>query len=61
MLDQIRSSGFTKIAFEIKSQAAAGVPAPRNNNGRTFALSSTPEMAGWAALAARLRFTRSRP
>ncbi len=28
LLDQIRSSGFTKVAFEIKSQAAAGVPAP---------------------------------
>jgi biopolymer transport protein ExbD len=26
VLDQIRSSGFTKISFEIKSQAAAGVP-----------------------------------
>ena len=26
MLDQIRSSGFTKISFEIKSQASAGVP-----------------------------------
>ena len=28
LLDQIRSSGFSKIAFEIKSQAALGVPAP---------------------------------
>ncbi len=28
LLDQIRSTGFTKIAFEIKSQSAAGVPAP---------------------------------
>src|SRR4028118_262252 len=28
LLDQIRSTGFTKIAFEIKSQATAGVPAP---------------------------------
>ena len=28
LLDQIRATGFTKIAFEIKSQAAAGVPAP---------------------------------
>jgi len=28
LLDQIRSTGFNKIAFEIKSQAAAGVPAP---------------------------------
>ncbi len=28
LLDQIRASGFTKIAFEIKSQASAGVPAP---------------------------------
>jgi len=28
LLDQIRSTGFTKVAFEIKSQAAAGVPAP---------------------------------
>ena len=26
MLDQIRSSGFNKISFEIKSQATAGVP-----------------------------------
>jgi biopolymer transport protein ExbD len=26
VLDQIRSSGFTKISFEIKSQATAGVP-----------------------------------
>jgi biopolymer transport protein ExbD len=26
MLDQIRSSGFTKLSFEIKSQASAGVP-----------------------------------
>jgi biopolymer transport protein ExbD len=26
LLDQIRSSGYTKISFEIKSQAAAGVP-----------------------------------
>jgi len=28
LLDQIRSTGFTKVAFEIKSQASAGVPAP---------------------------------
>ena len=28
LLDQIRATGFTKIAFEIKSQAALGVPAP---------------------------------
>ena len=28
LLDQLRSSGFSKIAFEIKSQAAAGVPGP---------------------------------
>src|SRR4028119_632340 len=28
LLDQIRSTGFTKIAFEIKSQALSGVPAP---------------------------------
>ena len=28
LLDQIRSTGYTKIAFEIKSQASAGVPAP---------------------------------
>ena len=28
LLDQIRSTGFTKIAFEIKSQAGSGVPAP---------------------------------
>ena len=27
LLDQIRSTGFTKLAFEIKSEAAAGVPA----------------------------------
>ena len=26
MLDQIRSSGFMKLSFEIKSQATAGVP-----------------------------------
>jgi len=26
MLDQIRSSGFSKISFEIKSQATAGIP-----------------------------------
>jgi biopolymer transport protein ExbD len=26
VLDQIRSSGFTKLSFEIKSQAAAGIP-----------------------------------
>jgi biopolymer transport protein ExbD len=26
VLDQIRSSGFTKISFEIKSQASSGVP-----------------------------------
>jgi len=26
VLDQIRSSGFTKLSFEIKSQATAGVP-----------------------------------
>jgi len=26
VLDQIRSSGYTKISFEIKSQAASGVP-----------------------------------
>src|SRR4026207_81036 len=28
LLDQIRSTGFTKIAFEIQSQASSGVPAP---------------------------------
>ena len=28
LLDQIRSTGFMKIAFEIKSVSAAGVPAP---------------------------------
>ena len=28
VLDQIRSSGFTKISFEIKSQASTGIPAP---------------------------------
>ena len=27
VLDQIRSSGYTKISFEIKSQAASGIPA----------------------------------
>jgi biopolymer transport protein ExbD len=27
VLDQIRSSGFTKISFEIKSQASSGIPA----------------------------------
>jgi biopolymer transport protein ExbD len=26
VLDQVRSSGFTKLSFEIKSQATAGVP-----------------------------------
>jgi len=26
MLDQVRSSGFSKISFEIKSQATSGVP-----------------------------------
>jgi len=28
LLDQVRSTGFTKIAFEIKSEASKGVPAP---------------------------------
>jgi biopolymer transport protein ExbD len=28
LLDQIRSTGFTKIAFEIASQSGAGVPVP---------------------------------
>jgi biopolymer transport protein ExbD len=28
LLDQIRSTGYTKVAFEIKSQASAGVPSP---------------------------------
>ena len=28
LLDQIRSTGFTKIAFEIKSQSGTGVPVP---------------------------------
>ena len=28
LLDQIRSTGFTKVAFEIKSQASSGVPSP---------------------------------
>jgi biopolymer transport protein ExbD len=28
LLDQIRATGFTKIAFEIKSQSTTGVPAP---------------------------------
>ena len=27
LLEQVRASGFTKIAFEIKSEAGAGVPA----------------------------------
>ncbi|MEY2488134.1 MAG: biopolymer transport protein ExbD [Verrucomicrobiota bacterium] len=27
VLDQIRSSGYTKISFEIKSQASSGIPA----------------------------------
>ncbi len=31
LLDQIRSSGFTKIAFEIQSAAGAGVPVPGKN------------------------------
>jgi biopolymer transport protein TolR len=26
VLDQIRSSGFTKVSFEIKSQASSGIP-----------------------------------
>jgi biopolymer transport protein ExbD len=28
VLDQIRSSGYTKISFEIKSQASSGIPGP---------------------------------
>ena len=28
LLDHIRATGFTKISFEIKSQAASGIPAP---------------------------------
>jgi biopolymer transport protein ExbD len=28
VLDQIRSSGFSKISFEIKSQATSGIPGP---------------------------------
>jgi biopolymer transport protein ExbD len=28
VLDQIRSSGYTKISFEIKSQSSSGIPAP---------------------------------
>jgi len=28
VLDQIRSSGYTKISFEIKSQASSGIPVP---------------------------------
>ena len=28
LLDQIRSSGYTKIAFELKSEAAKGFPGP---------------------------------
>ena len=35
MLDQIRSSGYSKISFEIKSQAGAGVPGgPGAGGGR---------------------------
>jgi len=26
MLDQIRASGFTKLSFEIKSEATQGIP-----------------------------------
>ena len=33
VLDQIRSSGYTKISFEIKSQAATGVPVPGEAGG----------------------------
>lgn len=33
VLDQIRSSGYTKISFEIKSQAASGVPGPGEGGG----------------------------
>lgn len=33
VLDQIRSSGYTKISFEIKSQAASGVPVPVPGGG----------------------------
>lgn len=29
LLDSIRSTGFTKLAFEIKSEAAKGIPTPR--------------------------------
>ncbi|MBA3881443.1 MAG: biopolymer transporter ExbD [Chthoniobacterales bacterium] len=28
LLDQIRSTGYKKISFEIKSEASAGIPAP---------------------------------
>ncbi|HMJ04998.1 MAG TPA: hypothetical protein VK474_01960, partial [Chthoniobacterales bacterium] len=28
LLDQIRATGFTKVAFEIKSKASSGVPSP---------------------------------
>ena len=38
LLDQIRSSGFTKISFEIKSQAAAGVPVPGRQDSKTYGL-----------------------
>jgi biopolymer transport protein ExbD len=34
LLDLLRSAGFYKIAFEIKSEAAKGFPAPGAANGR---------------------------
>jgi biopolymer transport protein ExbD len=34
VLDQIRSSGYTKISFEIKSQALTGVPGPGGGGGK---------------------------
>ena len=41
LLDQIRSSGFTKLSFEIKSQAAAGIPGRKvDTYARTTPLSS---------------------
>ena len=48
VLDQIRSSGFTKISFEIKSQAAAGVPGSRKvkQYAWTTSLSPAAEVAG---------------
>ena len=53
VLDQIRSSGFTKISFEIKSQAATGVPVPGADSkvyGWTTSLSAPAQMAGLVSL-----------